>query len=66
MLSGHTHGGQICLPGSIPITLRSKVPRQMGAGVWRYHDMVGCAGSCGIPVRLNCPPEIALHHLRRG
>ena len=23
MLSGHTHGGQICLPGSIPITLSS-------------------------------------------
>ena len=70
MLSGHTHGGQICLPGSIPITLGSKVPRRMGAGVWRYHDMVGYtsvgAGSCGIPVRLNCPPEIALHHLRRG
>jgi uncharacterized protein len=70
MLSGHTHGGQICLPGSIPITLRSRVPRRMGAGVWRYHDMVGYtsvgAGSCGIPVRLNCPPEIALHHLRGG
>jgi len=70
MLSGHTHGGQICLPGSIPITLRSELPRRMGAGVWRYHDMIGYtsvgAGSCGIPVRLNCPPEIALHHLRRG
>ena len=51
-------------------SLRSKVPRRVGAGVWRYHDMVGYtsvgAGSCGIPVRLNCPPEIALHHLRRG
>ena len=70
MLSGHTHGGQICLPESIPITLRSRLPRRMGAGVWRYHDMVGYtsvgAGSCGIPVRLNCPPEIALHHLRRS
>ena len=70
MLSGHTHGGQICLPGSIPLTLRSELPRRMGAGVWRYHDMIGYtsvgAGSCGIPVRLNCPPEIALHHLRRG
>lgn len=67
MLSGHTHGGQICLPGSIPITLRSDLPRRMGAGVWRYHDMIGYtsvgAGSCAIPVRLNCPPEIALHHL---
>lgn len=70
MLSGHTHGGQICFPGSIPITLRSDLPRRMGAGVWRYRDMIGYtsvgAGSCGIPVRLNCPPEIALHRLRRG
>jgi uncharacterized protein len=70
VLSGHTHGGQICLPGSVPITLKSQLPRRMGAGVWRYHDMIGYtsvgAGSCGITVRFNCPPEIALHHLRRG
>jgi predicted MPP superfamily phosphohydrolase len=30
MLSGHTHGGQICLPGSIPIILDSVLPRRMG------------------------------------
>jgi uncharacterized protein len=70
LLSGHTHGGQICLPGSIPITLDSVLPRRMGAGAWRYHDMFGYtsvgAGSCIVAVRLNCPPEITLHHLRRG
>jgi predicted MPP superfamily phosphohydrolase len=70
MLSGHTHGGQICLPGSIPITLESALPRRMGAGAWRYHDMTGYtsvgAGSSVVPVRLNCPPEITLHCLRRG
>lgn len=70
LLSGHTHGGQICLPGSIPITLDSVLPRRMGAGAWRYHRMVGYtsvgAGSSIVPVRLNCPPEITLHHLRRG
>jgi predicted MPP superfamily phosphohydrolase len=38
LLSGHTHGGQICLPGSIPITLDSVLPRQMGSGAWNYHD----------------------------
>jgi predicted MPP superfamily phosphohydrolase len=32
LLSGHTHGGQICLPGSIPITLDSVLPRYMGSG----------------------------------
>ncbi|RZN10785.1 metallophosphoesterase [Bradyrhizobium genosp. SA-3] len=70
LLSGHTHGGQICLPGSIPIILDAVLPRQMGAGAWRYHDMAGYtsvgAGSSVVPVRLNCPPEIALHCLRSG
>jgi hypothetical protein len=67
LLSGHTHGGQICLPGSIPITLDSVLPRRMGAGAWKYHKMSGYtsvgAGSCIVPVRLNCPPEITLHRL---
>lgn len=70
MLSGHTHGGQICLPGSIPITLDSVLPRRMGAGTWRHHNMIGYtsvgAGTSIIPVRLNCPPEITLHYLRTG
>jgi predicted MPP superfamily phosphohydrolase len=70
MLSGHTHGGQLCLPGSIPIKLEAKLPRRMGAGAWQYNNMSGYtsvgAGSSVVPVRLNCPPEITLHCLRRG
>jgi predicted MPP superfamily phosphohydrolase len=70
ILSGHTHGGQICLPGSIPVTLESKLPRRMGSGAWQYHKMIGYtstgAGSSVVAVRFNCPPEITLHHLRRG
>src|SRR5664279_487672 len=70
MLCGHTHGGQLCLPGSIPIKLEAVLPRRMGAGAWRYHNMSGYtsvgAGSSVIPVRLNCTPEITLHCLRRG
>jgi len=66
LLSGHTHGGQICLPGGIPITLESVLPRSMGSGAWKYHDMIGYtsvgAGSSVVPVRFNCPPEITLHH----
>jgi predicted MPP superfamily phosphohydrolase len=69
LLAGHTHGGQICLPGGIPITLDAVLPRSMGAGAWAYHGMVGYtsagAGSSVVPVRFNCPPEITLHHLRR-
>ena len=67
LLSGHTHGGQICLPGAIPIVLDSVLPRRMGSGAWSHHDMIGYTsvgvGSCVLPVRLNCPPEITLHRL---
>jgi predicted MPP superfamily phosphohydrolase len=70
MLSGHTHGGQLCLPGSIPITLESVLPRRMGAGAWQYLAMKGYTsvgvGTSLLAVRLNCPPEITLHVLHCG
>ena len=68
MLSGHTHGGQICLPGGIPITLDSVLPRYMGAGAWKYRKLLAYtsvgAGTSILPVRINCPAEITLHELR--
>ena len=68
LLSGHTHGGQICLPCSVPITLDSVLPRHMGSGAWTYHNMLGYtsvgAGSSIVAVRINCFPEITLHHLQ--
>lgn len=70
LLAGHTHGGQICLPGGIPITLASRLPRSLGAGSWMYQNMVGYtsvgAGSSVVAVRLNCLPEITLHALHRN
>lgn len=67
LLSGHTHGGQICLPSRIPLTLDLVLPRHMGSGAWKYNDMIGYtsvgAGSSIVPARFNCPPEITLHHL---
>jgi hypothetical protein len=67
LLGGHTHGGQICLPGSIPLTLDSVLPRRFGAGAWQYNDMAGYTsrgvGSSIVTVRLNCLPEITLHRL---
>lgn len=70
MLSGHTHGGQICLPGGIPILTDSGAPRAFARGAWQYQGMagytsVGC-GSSIVDVRLNCLPEITLHRLHCG
>ena len=70
MLSGHTHGGQICLPGGIPILLEADLPRAFAAGAWRHGEMAGYtsvgAGSSVVPVRFNNRPEITLHQLVRG
>jgi predicted MPP superfamily phosphohydrolase len=70
MLAGHTHGGQICLPGQIPLTLDSSLPRRFGAGAWRYEGMSGYtsvgAGTSVVAVRFNCLPEITIHELARG
>ena len=70
LLAGHTHGGQICLPGGVPITLDSDLPRRFGAGAWRYGGMAGYTSAgvgCSIvTVRLNCLPEITLHRLECG
>ena len=70
LLSGHTHGGQLCLPGSVPLTLDSALPRRLGSGAWKYHNMDGYTsvgvGSSIVPVRFNCPPEISLHQLRHS
>ncbi len=67
-LSGHTHGGQVCLPGGQPIFTALDFHRHLASGTWSYGDMVGYT-SRGIgvarPVRFNCPPEIALLRLRR-
>jgi predicted MPP superfamily phosphohydrolase len=67
MLCGHTHGGQICLPGGIALTYNAKCPRALGRGAWRWDRLQGYtsagAGSCVIPVRFNCPPEITVHRL---
>jgi uncharacterized protein len=70
LLCGHTHGGQICLPGGYPVTLDARIPRRFGRGLWRYGQMQGYtspgAGTSIVDVRINCPPEITLHRLRCG
>lgn len=70
MLCGHTHGGQICLPGGFALTYNTRCPRALSAGSWQFKQLVGYtsvgSGVCVVDVRLNCPPEITLHHLHCG
>jgi len=67
LLCGHTHGGQICLPGGHPVILDARIPRYFGRGRWQYKGMFGYtspgAGTSIVDVRLNCPAEITLHRL---
>ena len=68
MLSGHTHGGQLCLPNGVPVLTDARSPRRFARGAWRYHAMAGYtatgSGTSLVDVRLNCPPEVTLHHLK--
>ena len=67
LLCGHTHGGQICLPGGIPLMTNAKCPNKYCKGAWKHEEMKGYTsrgtGSSGVPVRFFCPPEITLHEL---
>jgi len=70
LLCGHTHGGQIRLPGGLALTYNAKCPRRICAGAWQHHQLQGYTsvgtGSSIIDLRYNCPPEITLHRLQRG
>ena len=65
VLSGHTHGGQIVLPGIGAIAAR-EFPVIAGAGR-RENTRIFVSRGVGtvyVPVRLNCPPEVALLTLK--
>ncbi|MEO6238056.1 MAG: metallophosphoesterase [Vicinamibacterales bacterium] len=70
VISGHTHGGQIVLPGIGPIAAR-QFPVVAGM---EQHDGTTIFVSRGVgtvflPIRVNCPPEVAvltLDALTRG
>jgi len=68
-LCGHTHGGQICLPGRIPILVNANCKRRFCSGRWHYAEMHGYTsrgtGSSSFPARFFCPPELTLHRLQR-
>jgi predicted MPP superfamily phosphohydrolase len=66
-LSGHSHGGQVRIPFLPPLYL----PKMAKKYVWGTYQVGPLAlytnaglGTIGVPVRLNCPPEITLLTLR--
>jgi predicted MPP superfamily phosphohydrolase len=67
LFCGHTHGGQICLPGGFAPLRNAQHPRDMDKGPWSYHELQGYTSSgvgCSmVPVRFFCPPEIVIHTL---
>ena len=69
-LTGHTHGGQICLPGQRNFHSGLKRHRDLGRGLWSQEGMIGYTsrgiGACIVPFRSYCPSEIVRVTLKRG
>ena len=61
VISGHTHGGQIVLPGIGAIAARefpviAGVEQRQGTTIFVSRGV----GTVYVPVRVNCPPEVAV------
>lgn len=69
-LCGHTHGGQICLPGGRPIITHLRTHKDYARGLWRHDGMDGYTsaglGVSGVPVRFNSRGEVTVITLRRA
>ncbi|MGW9631953.1 metallophosphoesterase [Agromyces sp. NPDC055520] len=73
MLAGHTHGGQVCVPGYGALVTNCDIPRDQvkGLSIWRHglrsaflNVSAGLGTSIYAPVRFACPPEATLLTLR--
>lgn len=66
-LAGHTHGGQICLPGGYTIApVPTRCTKELMSGYHRHGNkqiyISRGLGTSILPIRLFCPPEIV--HIR--
>ncbi len=65
IFAGHTHGGQVCLPGGRALVSNCDLPPSRAKGVSYQGDVpvqvsAGLGTSRFAPVRLFCPPEAVL------
>lgn len=69
IFAGHTHGGQVCVPGFGALVTNCDIPRKQvkGLSVWRHglrsaflNVSAGLGTSIFAPVRFACPPEATL------
>ncbi|MDR2930411.1 MAG: metallophosphoesterase [Propionibacteriaceae bacterium] len=69
ILCGHTHGGQVCLPGGRALTTNCDLPASAAKGLSRHrvgemetalHVSAGLGTSPYAPYRFCCPPEATL------
>ncbi|HVT89890.1 MAG TPA: metallophosphoesterase [Tepidisphaeraceae bacterium] len=62
MLSGHTHGGQICLPNGCAIMTHDTLPKRMARGAHRFGPTTLVVnrgfGLTRWPIRIFCPAEV--------
>jgi predicted MPP superfamily phosphohydrolase len=69
-LCGHTHGGQVCLPGGRALLTRLTRCHHAASGLWRDGPTTGYTsrglGTSWPPLRYNCPGELTLITLRRA
>lgn len=68
LLAGHTHGGQVRLPGIGALTANCDLPRDQARGLSRWrnrwlHVTPGLGQSCYAPYRFCCRPEASVLHL---
>jgi predicted MPP superfamily phosphohydrolase len=66
VLSGHTHGGQVVLPG-VGALAKRRFPVLAGLGSRNATSIFVSRGigTVYVPVRINCPPEVAVVTLTR-
>lgn len=69
IFAGHTHGGQVCVPGVGALVTNCDLPRSKASGLSLWHHALGAAFlnvSAGLgtsiyaPVRFACKPEAVL------